>query len=418
MMDRTISHDIKQKRKYKLIIKIAIWGCAIIFIILSIRFFIKPTINHTEFYTAIAETGSIEASITASGTVLPEIEEIKTSPIQSRILRIYRNLGDKVAKGDSILSLDIRQVKSNLEKLKDELNVKKNNVDQLKIALEKTLIDLKAQFEIKKLQVENMETELEQEKYLIKIGGGTKEKMNKADLNLKISRLELNQINQTILNQEKSMQANLLGLNYEIKIQQNNVDELQEKLNQSTIKTDKDVVVTWINDQIGKNINTGDELVKLANLQSYLVTGSVSDMHAEKLHLGGEVIIRINEKTEIRGEIVNISPAITGNIIQFKVKLVHKNHPLLRPNLKVDVFVVTSFKENVVRVKNGPFYKGGAKQMVFIKKGNILIQKEIEFGESNFNYVEIKSGLKKGDEIVVSDMSDYERHEKISIKDK
>jgi HlyD family secretion protein len=415
-MDKAIPITVKQKRRNKLILKIVIWSLSFIAIIFSIRFFIKPSIKRDIFSTAIVETGNVEASVTASGTVLPEVEEIKTSPIQSRIIKIFHNLGDKLVKGDSILLLDTRITASSLEKLIDELNIKKNNINQLKLQLEKNLIDLKAQYEIKKLQVENMETSLEEEKYLNKIGGGTKEKIGKAELSLKISRLELEQINQTIKNQEKSMEANLLGLNYEISIQQKNVDELRHKLEQSTITTDKDAVITWINDQIGKNINEGEELVKIANLESYRVDGSVSDMHAEKLHIGAEVIIRINETMEIRGEIISISPAVTGNIIQFKIKLKEKNNPLLRPNLKVDVFVLTSFKKDVLRVKNGAFYKGAARQMLFVLNGNKLIRKEVEFGESNFNYVEIKSGLKKGDEIVVSDMSDYERHDEIGIK--
>jgi HlyD family secretion protein len=415
-MDKVLSNTVKQKRRNILIFKTAIGGLAFIVIIVSLRFIIKPSIQRDEFYTAFTETGNVEASITASGTVLPEFEETKTSPVQSRIIKIIKNVGDKVVKGDSILFLDTKSTKSSLEKLKDELNMRKNNVNQLKLQLEKSLIDLKTQYEIKKLQVDNMETELEEEKYLNKIGGGTKEKIEKAELNLKISRLELEQINQSILNQEKSMQANLLGLNYEISIQQKNVNELQDKMNQSTITTDKDGVITWINDQIGKNINAGDELVKIANLQSYEVTGSISDMHADKLNTGGQVIVRLNEETDIRGEIVSISPAVAGNIIQFKIKLTEKNHPLLRPNLKVDVFVITSFRENVLRVKNGAFYKGATKQMVFMVKGNKLIRKEVQFGESNFDYVEIVSGLVKGEEVVITDMTDYERHEKLIVK--
>jgi HlyD family secretion protein len=414
-MDRELSNTIKKQRKNKLVIKIGIFVLVFIAIIVSLRFIIKPTIQKDEFYTAFTETGNIEASITASGTVLPEFEETKTSPVQSRIINIFNNVGDKVIKGDSILSLDTKSTKSSLEKLRDELNMKINNVTQLKLQLEKSLIDLKTQYEIKKLQVENMDAGLEAERYLNKIGGGTKEKIEKAELSLKISQLELEQISQSMQNQEKSMQAGLLGLNYEISIQQKNVIELQDKLNQSTITTDKDGVITWINNQIGKNINPGDELVKIANLQSYEVTGSISDMHAGKLNIEGGVIVRVNENTEIRGEIVSISPAVTANIIQFKIKLAEKNHALLRPNLKVDVFVITSYKENVVRVKNGAFYKGASKQMIFVVRGNKLIRKEAEFGDSNFNYVEITNGLVKGEEVVVSDMTDYERHEQLSV---
>ncbi|MFO7656742.1 MAG: efflux RND transporter periplasmic adaptor subunit [Bacteroidales bacterium] len=414
-MDRALSDTIRQRRKNKLLIKFGLSGLLFVAGIFFLRQIIRPSISKDEFYTAISDTGNIEASVTASGTVLPEFEEIKTSPVQSRIVKIYHNVGDKVGKGEPILALDKKSTESSLEKLKDELGMKKNNVNKLKLQLERSLIDLKTQFEIKQLQVENMEAELKAEKYLKEIGGGTKEKIEKAELSLKISHLELEQTKQSIENQEKAMQTDLLGLNYEINIQQKNVNELQDKLNQSTITTENEGVVIWINDQIGKNINPGEELVKIANLQSFEVNGNVSDMHAEKLRVGGSVIVRINETTEIRGEIVNISPSVAGNIIQFKVKLEQKDHALLRPNLKVDIFVITAFRNNVLRVKNGAFYKGAVKQMVFVQSNNILVRKEVEFGESNFNYVEVVSGLEKGEQVVVSEMGEFEKHKQIHI---
>jgi HlyD family secretion protein len=415
-MDRALSDTIKQKRKRKQISKITLWILAFIVLIFLIRFLITPSIHCEDFYTVKVERGNIEASVSASGTVLPEFEEIITSPVQSRIKAIYNNTGDKIVPGDSILSLDKKLLRSNLERLLDELQMKRNNVEQLKIQLEKNLIDLKTNYEIKKLQVENMETELQEEKYLDQIGGGTKEKIEKAELNLKISELELEQLRQSIINLEKSMQADIRELNYEIKIQERSVHELKDKIEHSTVISDKEGVITWINEQIGKNINAGDELVKIANLKSYEVQGNISDLHVNRLQIGGKATIRINDKTDIRGEIVNISPTVKGSTIQFKIKLNEKNHPLLRPNLKVDVFVITSFKENVIRVKNGSFYKGASKQPVFVVDGTRLIKHEVEFGESNFDYVEIKNGLKEGEEVVISDMVDYERHDEIRIK--
>ena len=369
-----------------------------------------------EFETAFAETGNIEASVTASGTVLPEFEEIKTSPVQSRIIGIYHNTGDKVQYGDSILLLDKKELTSAYEKLYDELNIRKNNINQRRLQLEKNLIDMRTNYEIKKLQAENMATQLEEEKYLDEIGGGTKERIEKAELGLKIARLELEQIRQNIENQEKSMEADIRGLNYEINIQEKNVFELEDKLRLSTIMADKEGVVTWINAQIGKTVNQGDELVKIADLKSYGVTGNISDMHAEKLNIGRQVIVRLNEETKIKGEIVSISPAVTSNIIEFKIKLNKKAHPSLRPNLKVDVYVITAFKENTVCIKNGAFYKGSTKQDVFVKQDNKLVKREVVFGESNFDLVEITKGITEGEEVVVSDISDYERHQEISIK--
>jgi HlyD family secretion protein len=416
VLDRELSNKVKRKKNSRKLIQVGIWIGLFLAVIISLRFVIRPSIRIDEFDTDFITIGNIEASITASGTALPEFEEIKISPVNSRIITIYHNTGDKVGIGDSILALDKTILVSDYEKLNDELNIKKNKVNQRRLQLEKNLIDIKTNYEIKKLQVENMATELEEEKYLNKIGGGTKERLEKADLNLTIARLELEQIKQNIENLEESMKADILGLNYEINIQHKNMIELQDKINQATITTDKDGVITWINAQIGKNVNAGEELVKIANLKSYEVTGSISDMHAEKLNIGQLVIVRLNEDTEIRGEIINISPTVTSNVIQFKIKLYDKAHTLLRPNLKVDVFVITSFKENVTCSKNGAFYKGATKQYVFVKQENKLIRKEVEFGESNFYFVEIINGLKDGDEIVLTDMTDYERHQELTIK--
>ncbi len=304
-----------------------------------------------------------------------------------------------------------------MEKLKDELALKKNNATKLKLQLEKTIIDLNTQSNIKKLSVESMETDLKEERYLDSIGGGTKEKIEKAELNLKISKLELEQINQTIENSEKAMEADLVGLNYEINIQQNNINEMESKIDRATIKADKKGVITSINSQIGQTVSEGEELAKVANLQSYEVDGSISDMHSEKLSNGANVIVRINGQTDIDGEVVSISPAIEENLIQFKIKLAQKEHPQLRPNMKVDVFLVTAFRKNVLRVKNGAFYQGGSKQKVFVVENGKLVQKEVEFGESNIDYVEIVNGLSRGDKIVTSDMEDYVKSEQLFIKD-
>ena len=395
----------------------AIGVLVFVIIVFSFRQLIRPTIRSGNFSTASVETGDVLATVSASGTVLPEFEEIKTSPISSRIIKIYQSLGSEVNKGDTILTLDINSSNTALEKLKDELALKKNNATKLKLQLEKTIIDLNTQFNIKKLSVESMETDLKEERYLDSIGGGTKEKIEKAELNLKISKLELEQINQTIENSEKAMQADLVGLNYEINIQQNNIYELESKIDRATIKADKKGVITSINSQIGQSVGEGEELAKVANLQSYEVDGSISDMHSEKLSNGANVIVRINGQTDIDGEVVSISPAIEENLIQFKIKLAQKEHPQLRPNMKVDVFLVTAFKKNVLRIKNGAFYQGGIRQKVFVVENGKLVQKEVEFGESNIDYVEIVNGLSKGDKIVTSDMEDYTKSEQLFIKD-
>jgi HlyD family secretion protein len=139
-------------------------------------------------------------------------------------------------------------------------------------------------------------------------------------------------------------------------------------------------------------------------------------MYATSIRTGSTVLVHLNNDEEIRGSIVSISPTVTNNTVQFRVRLDERDHPLLRPNLKVELYVVKSFRDAVTRVANGPFYRGAASQPVFVVEGSRLHRKDVRLGESNIGYVEILEGLSPGEQVVVSDMSDYERYDEIALK--
>jgi len=85
--------------------------------------------------------------------------------------------------------------------------------------------------------------------------------------------------------------------------------------------------------------------------------------------------------------------------------------------MKVDVFLVTESKNKVLRVANGPTFKGAGVQDVFVVKGNMAERRKVHTGLSNFDYIEIKDQVKPGDIIITSDMSDYRNAKQITIKD-
>jgi HlyD family secretion protein len=89
----------------------------------------------------------------------------------------------------------------------------------------------------------------------------------------------------------------------------------------------------------------------------------------------------------------------------------------LRSGLKTDVYVMTSVKAGVLRIANGPFYTGPGAYRIFVMDGNNEIKKrKLELGESSFEYVEVKGGLKVGDQVVINDMSEYKNQNKLKVK--
>ena len=125
-------------------------------------------------------------------------------------------------------------------------------------------------------------------------------------------------------------------------------------------------------------------------------------------------IIRIND-VEIRGTVVNIYPSVENSIVSFDIQLAERNNILFRPNMKVDVFLITSTHNDILRVANGPAFKGPSAQDIFVLDKNKAIRRRVNIGMSNFDFVEIKDNVQPGDVIITSDMSEYKNSKEILI---
>ena len=256
------------------------------------------------------------------------------------------------------------------------------------------------------MKVRSLQSTLRDEQYLLKIGGGTSESVRQAELNLKVAQLELQRLGEQIRNQRAANAADVRELGFTMQIQDRSIAELAGKLVQANISSQQPGVLTWVNEDLGTTVQAGDALARVADLSRFRVRATISDNYADALHLGDPVVVRIND-TDLRGTISTISPAVDKGVVSFYASLVKDNYSGLRSNLRADVFVVTKAHHNVVRVKNGPFYQGGKEQPVFVVRDGKLVRRTVQFGDSNFDFVEVKSGLQAGEEIVVSDMKDH-----------
>ena len=92
-MDREISKAEQRKEQRKQLIKIGAGvgtGIALIVVVIS---FLQTSLNRKDLSISTVDKGVIEVSVSASGKVIPAFEEIINSPINSRIVEIYKKGG-------------------------------------------------------------------------------------------------------------------------------------------------------------------------------------------------------------------------------------------------------------------------------------------------------------------------------------
>ncbi|SEW05437.1 HlyD family secretion protein [Chitinophaga sp. YR573] len=409
-MDREITST---KRRNTILITIMTIVVLIVAIWL-VRSFFKSTIKKGEITTGTVEVGDIENTINASGEVIPEFEEIVTSPINASIKDAAIDAGNKVNAGQSILTLDKSATQTAFEKQKFQLESKRNEISKLKLDLDKSFYDIQSNNDIKQLKIGSLTDAVENAKRLYKAGGGTRESIEQAELNLKVAQLEKKQLENEIKSKQQTMRIEIQEAVIAAAIQQNDLDELQRKLNLANVVATRAGVVTYVNKNIGANIREGEMIARIADLNSFKITGNISDNYLDQLHNNMPAIIRIND-TQLRGHVTNVYPSVQNSIITFDIQLEERNNKQLRPNMKVDVFVVTATHSKVMRVANGAAFKGTSPQDIFVLNNGKAERRSIHTGLSNFDYIELIDGLKPGDVVITSDMSDYKNSKELTI---
>ncbi len=414
-MDRELAPEIIRKQRFKG------WGVALIVLLaLGASYYLlnqvlRTQVRQSEVRVAVAETGNVENTLTASGEVIPAFEQVLTSPIRASVKQVLLSPGAAVRPGQQILILDKSLSLIELDKLKDQLELKRNSVEKLKFQLEKESLDADLDNQIKGLSINRQKTELEDTRRLHKIGGRTQEDISRAENTLKIAELEKDKLENQVRYNRQSKNTNIRESELQVRIEENGLKELQHKLKMADLVADRPGVLTWVNDKVGTTVNEGEMLAKIADLQSFRIEGSASDTYAEQVQIGLPVIVRINE-TDLRGMITQIKPSVENDVVQFSVQLDDAQNAALRPNMKVEIFVVTSRAKQSVRVANGPAFNGKKRQNIFVLENGLARRREIEVGLSNFDYVEIKNGIRPGEKVIVTDLSRFEHLREITLK--
>lgn len=379
---------------------------------------LSNTISRSEIRTAVAEKGDVEQTLNASGEVFPEFEQVITSPISAVIQKAYFTTGAQVRTGDRILDLDKEFTQIEFDKQQDALELKRNSILKTKLELDKSFYDLTIQDSIKACRIKSLQADLENAKRLFKAGGGTREAIAQAETNLQVTQLEKRQLENDIRSRQAIMRLSMRESEIAAAIQEKDLKEFARKLQQADIVATRSGVLTYVNLNFGTKVGEGELLARIADLSSYKILGTVSDVYAEQMRVGMPVIIRLNDSL-MSGELINIHPAVSNNVVSFDVMLHDQQHhsSQLRPQLKVEVFLVTGRKQNAVRVRNGPAFKGGAVQDVFVlRPDGTAERRRIKIGMSNFDFVEITEGIAPGETVIISDMSNFRNATTIEIQ--
>jgi HlyD family secretion protein len=414
-MDRPLElKHIRQTRfrnTWKTVLALAVVAGGVIWLVS----WISPSVKRNELRTAKVEEGPLVASISASGLVVPEIEQVLTSSIDSRILRIQKKAGDTIKANEPVILLDTEASRFARQKLQDQLALKMNARKQQVYTQSNERLHLQSQVKVKQLELKAAKTELDRNQELFTEHAISKSEFDKSRTAYETLQAQVQELKGLLQNLSPNAKLQDQGQQLEIRILQHELELLDQELARASTRTERGGVLTWVTLSEGATVRKGDVIAKIADLSTYRIDATVSDMHASRLAVGMPVRVQLDEQT-FAGTISTILPTIENGTVKLQVSLKERSHPLLRPNRRVDVHLVTGQKSRTLKVRKGVNVGSEGNTEVFVLRDNKAVKTRIRTGISSFEEVEVLEGLQKGDEVIVSDMNQYQHLKELSVK--
>ena len=413
-MDREISKEQRVREQRKIWIK---WGGALlagILAVVGIMNFMQQSLQAKDLVFSVVDEGSIDVSVSASGKVVPAFEEIINSPINSRILEVYKKGGDSEDIGTPILRLDLLSAENDYKKQLDEVQMNQLKLEQLRIQNKSKLSEMEMQLKVSRMELSRKAVELKNEQYLDSLGAGTTDKVRQVELDYNVSKLKLEEDEQKYINEQATADADLKVKQLELNIARKNLEETKRTLDDARIKAPRKAILTYVNTEIGAQVAQGEKVAVVSDLSHFKIEGEIADTYGDRIAAGSRAIVKIG-KDELEGVVTDITPLSKNGVMAFSVRLEQDNHKRLRSGLKTDVYVLTAVKDAVKRIANGSYYVGPGEYELFVRSGNELLKRKVQLGDSNYELVEVVSGLEPGDQVVVSDMSNYKNKRKMKL---
>jgi HlyD family secretion protein len=415
-MDRVLPNDVRRTLTMRRIVRVAAPLAGLAAVLTLLPGWIRPSVGRARIRTAIVQTGPLEAVVTASGTVMPEVERVLASPVDARLLRVLKRAGMPVTAGDPIAELDLSESELAWDRLVTDVRVTDNEASRARLALARSLADLDGRIQRAELNLQLLTARADGQERLFAEGLASRQDAREARLAARQAAIELDQLRRERGHAEGSaaLESESLALRREALDRQ--AAQARRLLDLGTARADRTGVVTWVLSHEGSLVRRGDVLARIADLRSFRVDAAVSDVHAARIRTGTPVRVQINDETRLEGTITDVSPSVEGGIVRFQVGLREYSSPLLRPDLRVDVLVITDRTPRTLKVRQGPFDDASGHAQTFVIRDNRAIRTQVRFGLRGSDEVEVLSGLREGDEVVISDMRDYLHLEELEVQ--
>jgi HlyD family secretion protein len=382
-----------------------------------------PTVDRATVWVDTVKRGPMVREVRGLGKLVVEDYIWIPAEFEGRIEKINFLPGSKLHANDTLMTLSNADMALAANDLEWQVKQAEANYTNLKVTLESSQLAQKAVTQQVKSDMSQAELQADRDTQLTKLG-------LKSDLETKISvakweelkgRYQLSQ--QQLDISDQSIKAQLDAQKVQIEKLQAAYDLKRQQVQQLVIRAGVDGVLQQLGAgaplpplEVGQRVAPGTILAKVAQPSRLKAELQIPETQAKDVMLGQVAAIDTRNGI-ISGKVVRKDPAAINGTITVDCSLEGQLPDGAVPDLSVDGTITLERLANVVYVGRPVIGQAGAKVGLFkLDPDEKEAQRvSVSLGRSSVNTIEVVSGLQVGDKVILSDMQNWDAHNRIRL---
>ena len=361
------------------------------------------------------QRGDFAVQVRGIGVLVPKDIQLLAVNVDGLVERINVEAGATVNKGDVVAILSNPRLNEQLQQAQWEIDAQVKQNRAAESTLRSQLADLRSDAKNAELDYLSAKVKYDAEKKLVeqKIVARITAEQSRILMEQNLHKIEAQK--ERVRRMEESLMATTdANISLVSKLEKSR-DLIQQQIDDLIVRAGISGVVQQMSVQLGQRVTAGTQAGQIARHDDLVALLDVQDFQINDVALNQSVVID-TRTSKMPGRVARIAPSATNGVVKVEVTLSGKIPPEARPDLSVEGIIDIESKRNALFVERPPFAKSQGRVELYRLDGDEAMRSPVQFGRASTRYIEVLSGLQAGDQVIVSDSSAWDSHDKIVVE--
>jgi HlyD family secretion protein len=424
MVDIARPESVVRKKKMKR----AAYGVVGLTAILLVTFFVSrlqpaaPSVDKATLWPDVVKRGPMLRQVRGTGTLVPEDTRWIPATTAGRVERILLRSGADVEPDSVIVELGSPELEQSVTEARLQLESALAQLTNRRAELDSQLLTQRASAANMESEARQAELQAQADEALAKEGlqGAIIAKKNRARADDLASRTKIEQ--QRLDLAENTLKSQLAVQESEVSRLRTTYELRRQQLEKLKVRAGINGKLQVVPVEVGAQLQAGANVARVADPGRLKAELRIPETQTRDIEIG-QVADIDTRNGHVAGRVSRIDAAATNGTVTVDVQLTGELPRGARPDLTVDGTVELERLDNVVNVGRAAFAQENSTMSLFkVVPGCQIpqmdcdaVRTQVRFGRSSVSTIEVLEGLKPGDQVVLSDMSAWDAHDRVRL---